>query len=307
MATALDLPATSAADFAAIPVSGLAASEPLAFPLYLRTAQNTWVLYRPATSALDATHVGRLNAEGVFELFIRKSDRGLYYQRVGSSLDRMLLERDVPIETRAEVLVGVATRMADELLASRPNREGVQKARKVMMATSGLLLREEEGFAAIRKMLSGSTALSKHALTVSFLSMGLARISLGSDAHGLMVAGLAGLLHDIGHIGHEGGDEDEMHTIRGAEYLAGLGLPDVVVEATLHHHERWDGSGGPHGLVGKAIPPLARVVGLVDTFDKVYSNQRPRVSVFDALRILALAYRDCFDNDLTAGFIKLFR
>ena len=52
---------------------------------------------------------------------------------------------------------------------------------------------------------------------------------------------------------------------------------------------------------------MARVVGLVNTFDKVYTTQQPRVGVFDALRILAQAYRGCFEPKLAAGLISLFR
>ena len=81
----------------------------------------------------------------------------------------------------------------------------------------------------------------------------------------------------------------------------------AVVEAARSHHERWDGSGFPQALKGAQIPELARIVGLVNTFDKVYSAQQPRVGVFDALRILAQAYRGCFDEKLALGLVKLFR
>ncbi|MCA8952639.1 MAG: HDIG domain-containing protein [Planctomycetes bacterium] len=310
MPTTLEAPAKPGS-YAAIPLSGLAASEPLAFPLYLRTADQVWVLYRPATSDLDASHLGRLQAEGVAELFIRECDRALYYERVTDSLDKLLKARDVPVERRAEVLHGVAVKMAEELLATPPDRVGIQKAQKVMMATSGLLLRESQGFAAIRRTLSVSTSLSRHALTVSFLSMGLAREVLGADANGIMVAGLAGLLHDVGRIDPDGigveSDEDQGHTVRGAEYLHSLGLPEPVVQAARSHHERWDGTGFPQGLARDAIPKFTHNVDLVDTVDKVYNTQNPKVGVFDALRILAMAYRDCFDGAIAAGLVKLFR
>ena len=73
----------------------------------------------------------------------------------------------------------------------------------------------------------------------------------------------------------------------------------------MSHHERWDGTGFPSGLRGEEIPPIARVVGLVNTFDKVYTAQRPKIGVFDALRIMAQAYRGCFDSKLTSGLVKL--
>jgi HD-GYP domain-containing protein (c-di-GMP phosphodiesterase class II) len=51
------------------------------------------------------------------------------------------------------------------------------------------------------------------------------------------------------------------------------------VPAVLHHHERWDGTGYPHGLYGEGIPLEAAIVGLADavdamTTDRPYSDAR---------------------------------
>jgi putative nucleotidyltransferase with HDIG domain len=183
----------------------------------------------------------------------------------------------------------------------------VQRAQKVMMATSGLLLREQNGFAAIRRLMGASQGLVAHSLTVGFLSMGLSRLVAGGDGGTLVLAGLAGLLHDVGKVDYEDLDHDPEHTTRGADILRGLGLPTPIVEAARSHHERFDGTGFPQALKGPEIPELARIVGIVDSFEKVYSTQVPRVGVFDALRILAQAYRGCFDERLALGLVKLFR
>jgi putative nucleotidyltransferase with HDIG domain len=156
-------------------------------------------------------------------------------------------------------------------------------------------------------VLASDGRLATHSLTVGFLGMGLARILFDADAASLVLAGLAGVLHDVGRVGHEAIEHDPEHAERGAAILRGLGLPLPVVEAARSHHERFDGSGYPRGLRGARIPELARVVGIVDTFDKVYSGHQPRVGVFDALRILAQAYRGCFDEHLAQGLVRLFR
>lgn len=293
--------------YTAVPLAGLVADAPVSFPLYLRTGEHTFVLYRPSGSDLDESHVGRLVAEGTASLFIRDVDRPGYFARVEHALDRVLLERGMPLERRADVLHGVATLVAEDLLRAPPDPATLLRARRVMMATSGLLLRETHGFAAIRRVLGAAPGLARHSLTVGFLAMGLARHVLGSDGALLTQAGLAGLLHDVGKVGHEDLDHDPEHTLRGADLLARLSVPAPVVDAARAHHERWDGSGFPLALKGAQIPELARVVGLVNTFDKVYAAQQPRASVFDALRILAQAYRGCFDERLTQGLVKLFR
>jgi putative nucleotidyltransferase with HDIG domain len=306
MAVALSSNATQTT-YSAVPLVGLVGKGVVPFPLYLRTADHTWVLYHPEDAALDESHLGRLQAEGVNQLFIRDGDFGVYLQRVEGSLDEILLDRHMPLERRAGVLHGVALRVAEELLAAAPDRPTLQRAQKVMMATSGLLLRDAQGFQTVRRVMGASQGLASHSLTVAFLSMGLARIVLGGDGGTLVHAGLAGLLHDVGKVGHEELDHDPEHTLRGADLLRSLGMPPPVVDAARAHHERWDGTGFPAGKQGAAIPELARIVGIVDSFDKVYSQQSPRVGVFDALRILAQAYRGCFDERLAVGLVKLFR
>ena len=48
----------------------------------------------------------------------------------------------------------------------------------------------------------------------------------------------------------------------------------LAAEVALHHHEKWDGGGYPHGLVGEAIPASARIVAVTDVFDAL-TMKRP--------------------------------
>ena len=52
------------------------------------------------------------------------------------------------------------------------------------------------------------------------------------------------------------------HVLRAAEEIARF------------HHERWDGTGYPHGLKGEAIPLPARIVAVADVFDAI-THTRP--------------------------------
>ena len=293
--------------YMAVPLAGLVAPSAVPFALYLCTAESTWVLYRPGDSMIDESHIGRLKAEGVPFLYIRDEDREAYFHRVESSLEAVLHDHLLPLDERACVLHGVAHMVAEELLSARPDAVSVGRARKVMSATSSWMLRDRQGFHAMRRMLKAGPGLARHSLTVALLSMGLARIALGADAATLAIAGMAGLLHDIGRIGHEDLEHDPEHVTRGAEYLRSLNLPAGVIEAAQSHHECMDGTGYPNGLRGNQISEIARIVALVNLFDKVYNDQEPRIGVFDALRILAQAYRGSFDERMAQGLVKLFR
>jgi putative nucleotidyltransferase with HDIG domain len=93
----------------------------------------------------------------------------------------------------------------------------------------------------------------------------------------------------------------DTHPRRGAEVLQPLDAfyPELS-NGVLSHHERWDGSGYPRGLKGRAIPLEARIVTIADTFDAVTHSRRYRGSqgVDRALEILAEGRGSQFDPEL---------
>jgi len=56
-----------------------------------------------------------------------------------------------------------------------------------------------------------------------------------------------------------------------------------------NHHERFDGSGYPDGLAGRAIPRLARIVAVCDSYDALVTDRpyRKARTVEDAIATLA--------------------
>ncbi|MBM7555712.1 sensor domain-containing diguanylate cyclase/phosphohydrolase [Halanaerobacter jeridensis] len=80
-----------------------------------------------------------------------------------------------------------------------------------------------------------------------------------------------------------------------------------VAEKILYHHERWDGSGYPHGLKGEGIPLLSRIITIVDAYD-VMTNGRPYKDAMtkkEALAELERCSGTQFDPQLVNHFIKV--
>ena len=115
---------------------------------------------------------------------------------------------------------------------------------------------------------------------------GLVAECLGLSEEGVRTIEMAAPLHDIGKIAIPDSvlmkpgklDEAEMAVMRrhpriGHELLSGSQNRFIQVGAmiALRHHERFDGSGYPDGLVGEAIPLEARIVAVADVFDALIS------------------------------------
>ena len=117
-------------------------------------------------------------------------------------------------------------------------------------------------------------------------------------------------LHDIGKVGikddvllksgkltEEEFELMKMHTLLGTQVLQtaesninknGKSIFAMGIEIAENHHEKWDGSGYPHGRKGKEIPLSARIVAIGDVFDAL-TSKRPYKKAFSfeqAMKIL---------------------
>lgn len=119
-----------------------------------------------------------------------------------------------------------------------------------------------------------------HAERVAAIAEILGR-KLGLDQQELNALKYAALLHDVGRFinipdkaGEAAGESEpetsvqlDLHSLRGAECLPAEGVFIAIREGVLFHHERYDGSGYPEGLVRTEIPLNARIIAVADIYD----------------------------------------
>lgn len=143
--------------------------------------------------------------------------------------------------------------------------------------------------------------------------------SLGLSAIGLRDLRWGARLHDIGKIAvpdlilaKPGAlTEEELlivraHTVRGSEMLSGIPFLSGAREAVLSHHERYDGTGYPHGLYGEQIPLAARIVAVADAFDAM-SHERPYHRALSPRTVIAQLEREAgshYDPKVVASFLR---
>jgi len=135
-------------------------------------------------------------------------------------------------------------------------------------------------------------------------------------------------LHDIGKVGipdnillkpdHLTQSEFELmktHTTIGVEAISRaesvIEEPETYLrfakEIAAYHHERWDGTGYPHGLVGEDIPLAARLMAVADVYDalvskRVYKKAFPHQMAID---VITAASGIQFDPVVVDAFLKL--
>ncbi|HKK08088.1 MAG TPA: HD domain-containing phosphohydrolase, partial [Gemmatimonadota bacterium] len=127
-------------------------------------------------------------------------------------------------------------------------------------------------------------------------------------------------LHDVGKIAVPAeildkpatlsGEEWDLmrsHAAVGARILEPIAAYADVLPIVRHHHERYDGGGYPDGLAGEAIPLLARVLAVVDSFDAMTSRRpyREAMTVERAVAILRENAGTQFDGRVVGAFVAL--
>ena len=159
-----------------------------------------------------------------------------------------------------------------------------------------------------------------HIRRVQTEALRLARALGVSGDEDLQAIMAAALLHDVGklsvpeHILNKPGrltpSEFEVmkkHAPAGADILSVVGFPYPVVPIVRHHHENWDGTGYPDGLVGEDIPIGARILSVVDCFDALTSHRpyRPRLEDSAALQIVIERRGRMYDPRVVDAFLEM--
>ena len=157
-----------------------------------------------------------------------------------------------------------------------------------------------------------------HSVAVCALMIALAR-QLKLPPEQIREAGIGGMLHDIGKaamplqvLNKPGALTDDEYRImkahpqRGYEMLKeGGGASAAALEIALHHHEKFDGTGYPHGQAGEDITLLSRMGAVCDVYDAISSNRpyKKAWSPAESVRRMA-AWKGHFDPQVFNAFVK---
>jgi len=158
-----------------------------------------------------------------------------------------------------------------------------------------------------------------HSQRVAENAVKLAR-AMGVSEADLIQVRRGALLHDMGKMGipdtvllKSGGLTEEewqvmrQHPVIAYRMLAPINFLRPALDIPYCHHEKWDGSGYPRGLVGEQIPLVARIFAVVDVWDALssdrpYRSAWPEEQTIEHIRQQVGAH---FDPKVVEAFFKL--
>ncbi|MBI3368812.1 MAG: HD-GYP domain-containing protein [Burkholderiales bacterium] len=183
---------------------------------------------------------------------------------------------------------------------------------------TGSVFRNPGALVSLARLKTRDDYTYMHSVAVCALMVALGR-GLGLDDALCREAGLAGLLHDMGKAGlpeqilaKPGKLTDDefalvrQHPVLGHRMLAEAGgVAEGAMDVCLHHHERPDGRGYPHGLSGDALSQLARMGAVCDVYDAI-TSVRPYKPGWDPAESIArmASWKGQFDEAIFKVFVR---
>lgn len=208
----------------------------------------------------------------------------------------------IELERAATLIAQAREVVASVFQAARMGRAIEAEGCRPLVDEIALSIRRHAGaFINLARLTRRDDVTYLHSVAVCGLMIALGR-ELGLDDEGCRAAGLAGLLHDVGKalvplevLNKPGALSDaefslmRLHPEQGWDLLKdGQGVLETTLDVCLHHHERMDGRGYPHRLVGEQISLIARMGAVCDVYDAVTSD-RPYRDGWDPADALASA------------------
>jgi HD-GYP domain-containing protein (c-di-GMP phosphodiesterase class II) len=192
-------------------------------------------------------------------------------------------------------------------------------AEQLVQEISDSVMRNPRALVSLARIKSADDYTYMHSVAVCALMVALA-LQLKLDAAQIRSAGMGGLLHDLGKalmplevLNKPGKLTDaefaliQAHPAQGHQLLVECLTDDpAVLDIVLHHHERTDGSGYPHGQAGDGISLLAKMGAVCDVYDAITSD-RPYKKGWDpaeALKKMAEWTQGHLDTQVFHAFVK---
>jgi len=193
----------------------------------------------------------------------------------------------------------------------------LDQLRKIIDKLLGELTKFEAFFVNILELQSYDDYTYIHSLNVTIYSIAIA-LSLGFNDSQITELAISALLHDIGKtlipkeiinkpdkLTEAEYEIVKRHSMDAAKILAKKRASYTICDAVLSHHEKYDGTGYPYGLMGNKIPINGRIIAVADVYDALTSNRTYRKPYYtnEAIEYLIGSSGSHFDPAIVKAFL----
>jgi len=272
-------------DYVPIRVSTLRGEQKIDFNAFLKINEK-YILYLRRGDSFEGARLGRLKEKKLRKMFIISEDesnyRGYLSRNIEMAYDK---NSNQTLENRAAIIQGSQQSNTEEVMENPENEALYGEAKDAAAKYVDFLMNEDQAFGQVMKIENVDHSIAHHGVTVSTLSVALAKRLGITDPKQTQLLTLGALLHDFGHF-HGSLNlarplsefaKDELATYKAhptdgcAKVQDKKHFDKTVINIIAQHEEYIDGNGFPNGLNESKLDPLSVIVSSANALDRLMS------------------------------------
>ncbi|MCK4974196.1 MAG: HD domain-containing protein, partial [Sulfurimonas sp.] len=226
------------------------------------------------------------------------------------------------VKKRVQLLYEVNDQLFDIYFSNEDNKIDLDCVELIIKSIVYLIKHDKKFIKNSIPYFKNNYKIPNHSLQVTLYVISLGN-ALNLNDQRLLQLGTAALLHDVGYkkvddsilnkdtpLSEQENKQVKKHTQYGVDILKQNHISDpYVIDAIMHHHERYDGSGYPEKLTKDDISEFAAMISVCDVFDALTNNRphRKEYSSFVALKMMMQdpSMANQFNNEYLKVGVKL--
>ena len=287
----------------------------LDFNVYtLRSGDNTPILLISKESNISNVK-NSLMQKRLGQLYIDRKDTKRFQLFLEDSIATILDDRTVPLQKKSEMIYGCAKDIMLDVFENPRSGENIKRAQNISENIIRFALASYESIPSILRLGSRDYYTFSHCVNVSIFFIGLWMMIGHSSDEELRECALGCLLHDVGKseiadrilnkpgkLTEEEFDIMKEHPMKGYNLMKGL-ISDTALNVILHHHEKINGQGYPHGLKESEIHDCVKVSTIADVYDAL-TTERPYATARQPFAALLLMKQEMVGHFEHQKFIE---
>lgn len=271
------------------------------FDLYLDIGGHL-VLYAPAPYFWNQNELGRLSYDGYSGLFyhIKDKEKVDAYSKI-SNIDFNSFKNAKNNSEKLNLVCEASSELTKAIFEISIDENVIHHGEKLAIEMVDSLINDLYCVNALTQLKTHDNYTFSHSSRVAAYSVALAiNLSL-KDKKALKDIAMGALFHDIGKskidvdllnkkekLTSKEWEKIKQHPKIGHMMISGSNLAGVSKDIILHHHERNDGKGYPHGLSSADISGEVQIVSFADIFDALTSERcyQKAMTKFDAMNFI---------------------
>ena len=304
--------------YATFDISSVKVEDTIPFDIFIKKDKDYIIIIEAGTFISETLYAKLKKQEN---LYIDKKDEEKQILSCETLRYYIRYNRD-DVKKRVQLLYEVNDQLFDIYFSNEDNKIDLDCVELIIKSIVYLIKHDKKFIKNSIPYFKNNYKIPNHSLQVTLYVISLGN-ALNLNDQRLLQLGTAALLHDVGYkkvddsilnkdtpLSEQENKQVKKHTQYGVDILKQNHISDpYVIDAIMHHHERYDGSGYPEKLTKDDISEFAAMISVCDVFDALTNNRphRKEYSSFVALKMMMQdpSMANQFNNEYLKVGVKL--